>query len=68
MYQVIGYEGMSLMFKLRTGSAGLLQDKKCRMCSNDRCVMCDSREVEDVDYLLIGCTEFGKRQNTKYYL
>ena len=48
------------MFRLRTESAGLLKDKSCRMCSYDRCMMCDSRYVEDVDHFLISCTEFGK--------
>ena len=47
-----------MIFNLRTGLAGLFQDK--RRCSDDRCVMCDSGEVEDVDHFLIGCTEFGK--------
>ena len=60
-----GYEGVWLMFRLRTTSAGLLQDKRrCRLCSVDRCVMCDSGEVEDVDHFLIGCTKFGKGQKT----
>ena len=34
------------------------------MCSDDRCLMCDSGEVEDVDYFLIDCTEFGKGRKT----
>ena len=34
---------MRVLFRLRTGSAGLLEDKKkCRPVSDERCVMCDS--------------------------
>ena len=34
---------MRLRFWLRSGSAGLLKDKKrCRMCVDDWCVLCDS--------------------------
>ena len=37
-------ESVRLLFRLRFGSAGLLKDKKrCRMVSDKRCVMCDSR-------------------------
>ena len=32
----------------------------CRMWTDDRCVMCGSREAEDVDHFLIGYTEFVK--------
>ena len=33
---VQGQESMRLLFRLRTGSAGLLEDKKrCRMVSNE---------------------------------
>ena len=34
------------LFRLRTGSAGLLEDKNgCRMVSDVRCAVCDSRVV-----------------------
>ena len=50
---------MRLLFWLRTGSAGLLEDKKrCRMVSDERCVICDSGVGEDVSHFLIGCGEF----------
>ena len=50
-----------MLFKLRTGSAGLLEDKKrCRVVSDERCVMCDSRVGEDVGYFLVGCGEFER--------
>ena len=40
---------MRLLFRLRTGSAGLLKDKKrCRMVSVGRCVICESRVGKDV--------------------
>ena len=45
---------MRLLFKLKTGSAGLLEDKKiCRMVSDEKCVMCDSR-VGEVAHFLVG--------------
>ena len=49
-------ESVRLLFRLRTGSAGLLEDKKrCRMVSDERCVMCDSGIGEDVADFLVGC-------------
>ena len=43
---VQGQESVRLLFRLKTGSAGLLEDTKiCRMISDGRCVMCDSRVV-----------------------
>ena len=34
---------MRLLFRLRTDSAGLLEDKKrCKMIIDERCVMCES--------------------------
>lgn len=52
-------EGVRLMFRLRTGSAGLLVDKKrCRMVSDERCIMCDSGIGEDVVHFLVVCGEF----------
>ena len=42
------------MFRLRTGSAWLLEDKKrCRMVSDERCEICDSRVGEDVAHFLL---------------
>ena len=56
----VGHEGVRLRFRLRTGSAGLFEDKKrCRMCTDDRCVLCDSGEVEDVKHFLVRCEEFS---------
>ena len=44
---------------MRSGSFGLLEDKKrCRMVSDEMCVMCDSRVGKDVDHFLVGCGEF----------
>ena len=40
---VQGQEVVRLLFKLRTGSAGLLEDKKrSKMIIDGRCVMCES--------------------------
>ena len=40
-------------------SARLLEDKKrCRMISDKRCVMCDSRVGEGMAHFLVGCGEF----------
>ena len=52
---------MQLRFRLRTGTAGLLVDnKRCGMCKDSRCVMCDSKEV---DIFLVDCEGFqGKLQ------
>ena len=48
MRSIQGQESVRLLFRLRTGSAGLLEDKKsCRMVSDERRVMCDSGVVED---------------------
>ena len=53
---VQGQESVWLLFRLRTGSAGLLEDKKrCRMLSDERCVMCDGGVGEDVAHFLVGC-------------
>ena len=42
--------------RLRTGSALSLEDKKrCRVVSDERCVMCDSRVGKDVAHFLEGC-------------
>jgi len=55
-----GHEELRLWYQLRTGSAGLLEDKKqCRMCTDDRHVLCDSGQVEDVKHFLVRCEEFS---------
>ena len=44
---------------MRSGSFGLLEDKKrCRMVIDEMCVICDSRVGEDVAHFLVGCGEF----------
>ena len=53
MRSVHGKESVRLLFRLRTGSAGLLEDKKrCRKVSDERCVMCDSGAREDMAHFL----------------
>ena len=53
---VQGQESVKLLFRLRTDSAGLLEDKKrWEMISDERCVMRDSRVGEDVADFLAGC-------------
>ena len=53
---------MRLLFRLRTGSAGLLEDKKiCRVVSDGRCVMYDKGAGEDVAHFLVGCGELRER-------
>ena len=43
MRSIQGQESERLLFRLRTGSAGLLENKKrCRMVSDERYVMCNS--------------------------
>ena len=38
--------------------AGLFEDKnQCRMCDDERCVLCNSGEVEDVEHFLVRCEE-----------
>ena len=68
MRSVQGQESVRLLFRLRTGSAGLSEDKKgcgmvsekrCVMCDSD-CVMCDSRVGEDVAYFLVCSEEFER--------
>ena len=50
-----------LLFRLRTDSAGLLEDKEiCEMITDVRCVMCESGAGEDVDHLLVMCGEFER--------
>ena len=51
---VQGQEVGRLLFRLRTGSAWLLEDKnRCKMVIDERCVMCESGAGEDVEHLLV---------------
>ena len=55
---VQGREDVRLLFRLRTGSARLLEEKKrCRMTIDERCVMCNGAG-EDVKHLLMTGGEF----------
>ena len=52
------HEAIRLRFRLRTGSAGFLEDKRrCGICV-DESVLCNSGEVEDVGHFVLGCEEF----------
>ena len=43
MKSVEDHEAVRLRFRLRSGSAGLLQEKKrCGLSGNDICLLCDS--------------------------
>ncbi len=57
-------EAVRCRFRLRTGCAGLLEDKKrIKMIEDERCILCNSGEAEDVEHFLVGCDEFaGERQ------
>ena len=58
---VQGQEVVRLLFRLRTVSAGLLEDKKrCKMIVDERCVMCESGAGEDVEHLLVLCGYFER--------
>ena len=51
---VQGQEVVRLLFRLKTGSAGLLEVKKrCKMIIDEMCVICGSGEGEDVEHLLM---------------
>ena len=57
MMPVQGLASVRLLFRLRTGSAGLLEDKeRSRKFSNKRCVMCDSGVGRMC--FLVGCVKF----------
>ena len=60
MRSVQDKESVRLLFRLRTGSAGLLEDKIDAMDSDQRCVMCENRVEEDVTHFLVGCGEFER--------
>ena len=39
-----GQEAIRCRFRMRSGTAGLFADKKrCGLCEDDRCVMCDRK-------------------------
>jgi len=51
--------GNRCWFRMRLGTAGLFADKKrCGLCEEDRCVLCDREEAEDVLHILVLCDEF----------
>lgn len=54
----VGHEAVRLTFRLGTKLAGFLEEKKrCRIAKEERCVLCDQEEVEDVVHFLLGCEE-----------
>ena len=55
---VLDQEVMRLLFRLTTGSAGLLEYKKS--CNDYRCEVCNSDAGEDVEHLLMIYREFGR--------
>ena len=62
---MVGQEEVKLWFRLRTGSAGLFEDKKqCRMCDDESCVLCYSDEVDNVEHFPVRCEEFRWRGRT----
>ena len=63
VWSVLGQESVRLLFRLRTGSAGLLEEKKiCRMVSDERCAMGRSRVGKDETRFLMICGEFERDQ------
>ena len=62
MRLVQGQESVRLLFRLRTGSAGLEDKKRCRMVSDERYVICDSGAGEDVNHFLVGCGKFERER------
>ena len=47
-----------LRFRLRSGSAGLFEDKtRCQMMQEDRCVLCNGGNVK---YFVLECEEFDQ--------
>ena len=55
---VQGQECMRKFCRMRTDSAGLLEDKK--QYSNERCVICNNTIGEDVVHFLVVCGEFER--------
>ena len=48
MRSVLGQRIVRLLFRLRTGLVGLVDRNGCRMISDEGCIICDSRMVEDM--------------------
>ena len=47
----------------------VFEDKKrCRMVSDERCIMCDSGVGEDVIHFLPGCGEFERDQQVRWIM
>ncbi len=60
---LVGQESLRLRLKLTTSSVGLMVDKnRCRMYVDDRCVLCNSEEAEDVRHFLIRYKEFASER------
>ena len=54
LISVQGQEVVRLLFRLRTSSAGLLEDKKrCEMIIHEGCIIYESGEGEDVEHFLV---------------
>ena len=52
---------VQLRFRLRSGSAGLFEDKtRCQMMQEDRCVLCNGGNVENVRHFVLECEEFDQ--------
>ena len=50
-----------LRFRLRSGSMGLFVDKtRCEMMQEDRCVLCNGGNVENVKHFVLDCEEFDQ--------
>ena len=54
----LGQEVVRCRFRLRTGSAGLLEDKKrckkrCKLAEEGRCILCYAGVAEDIKHFLV---------------
>ena len=54
---VTDQRAIRLRFSLRSCSAGLGEDKRCKMCVEDKCIMCGTGAREDVGHFLLECQE-----------
>ena len=50
--------GKALVYTEDRISRPFLDKKWCKMCDDERCVLCNSGEVEDVEHFLMRCEEF----------
>ena len=57
-----GKKVVRLLFRQMTAAAGLLENKRCKMIIDKRCVMCECGAGEDVEHLLVMCGEFERDQ------